>query len=73
MTSSTDQTDDALGALLTVAETGRLLRLSPSTVRRLARRGELPALRFGHQWRIELDGLGTAAGRTTNRHGGARV
>jgi excisionase family DNA binding protein len=57
-----------LGELLTVAETARLLRVSVVTVRRLARRGELPALRVGSQWRIVRDSLNGAARSTTRRN-----
>jgi excisionase family DNA binding protein len=63
-------TSNGHNPLLTIDETAKLLRLSHATVRRLARSGELPALRFGRQWRVELSELGTAAGRTTHRQGG---
>ena len=53
--------DSGPAEYLTVAETARLFRVSEVTVRRMARRGELPALRFGAQWRIERDGLASPA------------
>ena len=61
--------DSGPAEYLTVAETARLFRVSEVTVRRMARRGELPALRFGAQWRIERDGLASPAriGRNPKR------
>jgi len=59
-----------LGELLTVSETARLLRIGEATVRRLARRGELPALRVGGQWRIDRDSLAASAGRASRHHQG---
>jgi excisionase family DNA binding protein len=38
--------------LLTVGEVARYLRLEPETVRAMARRGELPALKVGRVWRF---------------------
>jgi excisionase family DNA binding protein len=43
---------DHIGALLTVPETAERLRVSEPTIRRLVRRGDLPALRVGHQLRF---------------------
>jgi excisionase family DNA binding protein len=60
------------GALLTVDETARMLRISEATVRRLARRGELSAMRVGRQWRIDRESLGTAAGRNNHHTNGSR-
>ncbi|MCB1060289.1 MAG: helix-turn-helix domain-containing protein [Calditrichaeota bacterium] len=37
---------------LTTAEAAALLKVSKSTVRMLAREGQLPAVRVGVQWRI---------------------
>ncbi|MEO5534175.1 MAG: helix-turn-helix domain-containing protein [Pseudolysinimonas sp.] len=37
---------------LTVAEVAELMRVSSMTVYRLVRSGELPAVRFGHSYRI---------------------
>ena len=49
---------DAHGAdrpeLLTPAEVGELLRVTPQTVRRLCAAGDLPAVRIGGQWRIPI-------------------
>ena len=38
--------------LWTVEEVARYLRLSPGTVRAMARRGELPARKIGRVWRF---------------------
>jgi excisionase family DNA binding protein len=55
--------------LMTTREVAELLRLSPRTVRRLLRRGALPGVQVGRQWRVvarELDArlLPTRDGRT---------
>lgn len=39
--------------LLTVDEVARYLRLQPSTVRGMARRGELPVVKVGRRWRFK--------------------
>lgn len=44
--------------ILTVKEAAAMLKLSPETVKRKARAGELPAAKAGRQWRfrrVELD------------------
>ena len=38
--------------LLSEIDAGRLLGLHPKTVQRLARKGELPAIRVGRYWRF---------------------
>ena len=38
--------------ILTVEEAAEYLRVSPSTVRRMARTGLLPGVRIGRQWRF---------------------
>jgi excisionase family DNA binding protein len=43
--------------LLTVEEVARYLRLEPETVRAMARRGELPALKVGRVWRFSKSSL----------------
>lgn len=61
--------------VLTVEEAARLLRVSPWTVRDLARRGKLPGRRVGKEWRFwrrallewlrgETPPSGTAGGET---------
>ncbi len=41
--------------LLTISQVARYLKLHELTVRRLARDGELPAVKIGRQWRIKRD------------------
>jgi excisionase family DNA binding protein len=43
--------------LLSDAQAGELLGLHPKTVQRLARRGELPAVRIGRYWRFRASAL----------------
>jgi excisionase family DNA binding protein len=43
--------------LLSDAEAGKLLGLHPKTVQRLARNGELPAVRIGRYWRFRATSL----------------
>jgi excisionase family DNA binding protein len=38
---------------LTPDEVAALLRVSPDAIRRLLRRGEIPAVRIGRAWRVE--------------------
>jgi excisionase family DNA binding protein len=37
---------------MTLLEVAKFLRLSETTVRRMCERKELPAVKFGSQWRI---------------------
>lgn len=39
--------------MMTTAEAAEYLGLPPLTVRRMARDGELPALKIGRQWRLK--------------------
>ena len=43
--------------LLTPQEVAEALRVSPSVVLRLLRRGDLPSLRVGRAWRVDEDDL----------------
>ena len=43
--------------LITIDEAAQYLRFHPSTVYRLARRGELPAVKVGKQWRLDREVL----------------
>ena len=43
--------------LLTDAEAAELLGLHPKTIQRLARTGELPAVRVGRYWRFRASAL----------------
>ncbi len=42
---------------MTVEEAAQYLRLHTSTVYRLVRRGELPAVKIGKQWRLDRETL----------------
>jgi excisionase family DNA binding protein len=53
--------------LLTIEEYARFVRVSPQTVRRWARNGELPAVKAGQSWRIDTTGTLTAP--STSRRG----
>lgn len=46
---------DSPPPLLSTEEVARRLGVDPVTVRRLAQRGELPAVRVGKQWRFDAD------------------
>jgi excisionase family DNA binding protein len=46
-----------IGEILTVAEVAILLRLHPTTIYRLVKRGELPGFKIGDNWRISSDAL----------------
>lgn len=43
--------------LLSDSQAGKLLGLHPKTVQRLARQGELPAVRIGRYWRFRASAL----------------
>ena len=43
--------------LLSDVQAGELLGLHPKTIQRLARRGELPAVRIGRYWRYRASTL----------------
>ena len=43
--------------LLSDAQAGELLGLHPKTVQRMARRGEIPAIRIGRYWRFRASEL----------------
>jgi excisionase family DNA binding protein len=38
--------------IMTISEVAELLKLSETSVRRMCERKELPAVKFGSQWRI---------------------
>ncbi|MHB8732040.1 MAG: helix-turn-helix domain-containing protein [bacterium] len=54
---------------LTPEEVAAALRVSPSVVRRLLRRGDLPSVRVGRAWRVDEEDLRRWIRR--RRHGGA--
>ena len=41
--------------MLTIDEVASYLKLHPLTVRRLARHGDIPAVKMGRQWRVKRD------------------
>jgi excisionase family DNA binding protein len=43
--------------VLTVAEVADVLRVHPTTIYRLMKRGDLPAFKIGENWRISSDAL----------------
>ena len=55
--SSDEKGPEKLSHLLTVEEAAEQLRIHPSTVYRLARRGQLPAVKVGNQWRLDSANL----------------
>ena len=42
---------------VSIEDAARMLSVHPRTVRRLIERGEIPAGRIGHQWRIDPEVL----------------
>ena len=52
-----NDTDAGFQAFLTTEEVLAYLRITPRTVYRLIRSGELPALRIGRQWRFRRTDL----------------
>ncbi len=46
---------EELPPIMTIAEVAKYLGLHELTVRRLAREGEIPALKLGRQWRVKRD------------------
>lgn len=45
------------GTLLKVEEVARILRLKPDTIRAMARRGDLPAIKLGRVWRFRRSSI----------------
>ena len=44
-------------AVLTLREIAERLKLHPNTLRRYAKEGELPAMKFGRVWRVSEEDL----------------
>lgn len=66
-------TDEGLGAFLTVDEVAEMLRINKSTVYRMAKEGRIPATRVGRQWRFRqkaLEGFFDAGGELANEERG---
>jgi excisionase family DNA binding protein len=51
----TGQTE--LGGVLTISEVAEILRMHPTTIYRLVKRGELPGFKIGGNWRINRASL----------------
>jgi putative molybdopterin biosynthesis protein len=49
--------EELLERTLTTAEVAEMLRVHPSTIYRLLKRGELPGFRIGDCWRISMETL----------------
>lgn len=45
------------GTLLTVDEVAKIFRLKPETIRSMARRGDLPAIKLGRVWRFRSSSI----------------
>ncbi len=45
----------ATGSLLTLKEVAQLLRLTPQTLYKMLKKGSIPAVRIGSQWRFEQE------------------
>ena len=45
------------GTLLKVEEVAQILRLKPETVRAMARRGDIPAIKLGRVWRFRKSSI----------------
>lgn len=50
-------TNSAIDPLWTVEDVAAYLKLQPETIRSMARRGELPALKIGKVWRFHKNAL----------------
>jgi excisionase family DNA binding protein len=51
------QTNTSIDPLWTVEDVSAYLKLQPETIRSMARRGELPALKIGKVWRFQKSAL----------------
>ena len=48
---------EKLTTVMTVREVAELLRVHPTTVYRLVKRGVLPGFKFGGNWRVDREAL----------------
>jgi excisionase family DNA binding protein len=46
-----------MAKVLTLQEVAKYLRVHPSTVYRLAKRGQIPAFKLGSDWRFNLESI----------------
>jgi excisionase family DNA binding protein len=47
--------DEGLDEIMTVNELAEYLKVTPSTIYRLAKAGEIPAVRVGRSWRFKRE------------------
>jgi len=52
-----DVVNDKLDRVLTITEVAEVLRLHPTTIYRLVKRGDLPAFKIGGSWRVSSASL----------------
>ena len=48
-------TTEQVASIMTIDDVSVYLQLHPLTVRRLARAGEIPAMKIGRQWRVQRE------------------
>ena len=48
-------TTEQAASIMTIDDVSVYLQLHPLTVRRLARAGEIPAMKIGRQWRVQRE------------------
>lgn len=53
--------EDSGGAMLTVEQAAGLLQLTPRTIRKYCREGQIEAVKFGNTWRIPAKAVGLFA------------
>ena len=61
--------EDLLDNYAGVAEVAKRLNIHPESVRRLIRKGKLPAIKFGNKWLVEKSVLEQYASRYDPRPG----
>jgi len=54
--------------LLTITEATKMLKLNRTTLYTLIKKGEIPAIRLGSQWRIPKEALEKMISDTNNRN-----
>ncbi|MBN1477589.1 helix-turn-helix domain-containing protein [Candidatus Sumerlaeota bacterium] len=54
--------------LLNVEEVAAYLKVSPKTIYRLLKRGEIPAARIGHHWRFDRKTINTWVSRESMKN-----
>jgi excisionase family DNA binding protein len=61
------------GAVLTISEVAEMLRLHPTTIYRLVKRGEIPGFKIGGNWRINGESLDAWLSAAQPQHLTSRV